>query len=173
MSRSGYTDDYDCDGRGNVYRGAVAQALRGARGQKALREIAEAMDAMQNKVLAAESLVTADGEFCTLGVLGAARGIDMSQVDPEDWEAVARMFDVAPAMVREVVWENDESCDFHLYRYVDVEICGPMRPHAWEDRYGNHRFTARVKLQEDEAGAARWQYMRDWVERHIDKDGLK
>ena len=108
MSRSGYIDDGDCDdvlamGR---WQGQVASAIRGKRGQAALRELAAAMDAMPVKALAAESLVTADGEFCTLGVLGQARGIDMAPIDPEDWDAVAKAFNLAPAMVREIVYRT-------------------------------------------------------------------
>jgi hypothetical protein len=51
MSRSGYSDD--CSGRELVlWRGAVASALRGRRGQAFLRELVDALDA----VLALESL---------------------------------------------------------------------------------------------------------------------
>lgn len=107
MSRSGYTDE--CDGWDLVrWRGAVSSAIRGERGQKMLRELAEAMDAMPEKILIAEDL-HADGAYCTLGVLGAARGIDMSSIDPEDRDQVATAFDIAPALAAEVVFENDEA----------------------------------------------------------------
>src|ERR1700754_1072963 len=105
MSRSGYSDD--CENLG-LWRGAVARAISGERGQAALKELAAAMDAMPEKTLAAESLVNHEGEFCTLGVLGQARGLDMSLIDPEDYDWVADAFNLAPAMVREIVYENDE-----------------------------------------------------------------
>jgi hypothetical protein len=43
MSRSGYVDDVDQKDLA-MYRGAVASAIRGKRGQALLREMREAMD---------------------------------------------------------------------------------------------------------------------------------
>ncbi|MGQ2994239.1 hypothetical protein [Variovorax sp.] len=165
MSRSGYIDDGDCDdvlamGR---WQGQVASAIRGKRGQAALRELAAAMDAMPVKALAAESLVTADGEFCTLGVLGQARGIDMAPIDPEDWDAVAKAFNLAPAMVREIVYENDEGIS--TYDWVDVEICGPVRPYHPE--WGRHHVSVRVDVAAEVVARKRWNRMRKWVADHL------
>lgn len=109
MSRSGYSDDYDEDGRGDLWRGAVRSAINGKRGQAMLHDLLAALDAMPEKVLAAESFVTEDGEFCALGVLGAARGLDVAAIDPEDWDAVAKAFGVASSAVREIVFMNDEA----------------------------------------------------------------
>lgn len=167
MSRSGYIDDGDCDdvlamGR---WQGQVASAIRGKRGQTALRELAAAMDAMPAKVLAADSLVTADGEFCTLGVLGQARGLDMAPIDPDDWDAVAKAFNLAPAMVREIVYENDEGID--TYDWVDVEICGPVRPYSPE--WGRHHVSVRVDIPAEVIARRRWKRMRKWVHEHLAK----
>jgi hypothetical protein len=165
MSRSGYSDDYDEDGTGGLWRGAVMTAIRGKRGQAALKELAAAMDAMPEKVLAAESLVTEDGEFCTLGVLGQARGIDMNPIDPEDWEAVAKAFNIAPAMVREIVYENDEGLSD--YEWVEFVLCGPIRPQYphWEKHVG----TVRVAIPAEVLGPQRWKRMRQWVESNLVK----
>lgn len=163
MSRSGYSDDLD-EAELNLWRGSVARAIRGKRGQKALREILAALDAMPEKSLAAESLVTADGEYCTLGVLGARRGIDLGKLDPEDWDSVAKAFDIAPALVREIVFENDEaSPDFE---FSEIEICGPMR--VVYPNFEKHRRTVRVPVE----GVAelRWQHMRDWVARQLNQE---
>lgn len=160
MSRSGYIDDYDEDGTGGLWRGAVVRAIVGKRSQAALHELAAAMDAMPHKVLGAHSLMTEDGGFCTLGVLGHARGLDMSPIDLADWDAVASAFNLAPAMIREIVYENDEGIDD--YEWVDVEICGPMRPRYphWE----KHNRSVRVAIPEEILGPQRWQRMRHWVE---------
>lgn len=107
MSRSGYSDCIDDNWALIRWRGAVNSAIRGRRGQAALRELAEAMDAMPVKELIAHEL-QAEGKYCTLGVLGAARGLDMSKVDTEDREAVAKLFGLAEAMVAEIFFENDE-----------------------------------------------------------------
>lgn len=158
MSRSGYTDDYDEGGTGGLWRGAVASAIRGKRGQAALREVASALDAMPEKWLAAESLVTAEGEFCTLGVLGAARGMDVSKLDPDDWDRVAEAFDLAPCMVREIVYENDEVVE----EFEWVDLVGPPGPREW--RYYGH---PQVRRPLNHPGERRWKHMRDWVAKQI------
>lgn len=163
MSRSGYSDDYDEDGTGGLWRGAVMRAIRGKRGQEALKELAKAMDAMPKKALAAESLVTEDGEFCTLGVLGQARGLDMNPIDPDDWDAVAKAFNMAPAMVREIVYENDEGLPD--YEWVEFELCGPVRP-GYPD-WGRHTTSVRVAIPVETLAAQRWTRMRQWVETNL------
>ena len=105
MSRSGYNDD--CGGWDLIrWRGAVAQAIRGGRGQKLLRDMAAALDAMPIKRLVSNSLEK-DGEVCALGSVGKVRGIDMSVIDPEDREAVGKAFEIAPALAAEIADQND------------------------------------------------------------------
>jgi hypothetical protein len=163
MSRSGYTDDGG--DYSNLWRGAVHRAIKGKRGQDALKELAAAMDCMPEKKLASESLVTENGEFCTLGVLGHARGLDMSKIDPDDWDEVAKKFNLAPAMVREIVYENDES--LVSYERIDFELCGPVR--YFYPYFENHQQTARITIPEDILAGKRWQRMRDWVARQLNE----
>ena len=110
MSRSGYSEDCDND-NGALYRGAVVSAVKGKRGRALLLELAAALDAMPEKALIANEL-EANGGYCALGALGARRGLDMKDVDPEDAEAVARMFKIAPSLAREIVWVNDEEVPY-------------------------------------------------------------
>lgn len=106
MGRSGYSDD--CDGWALIrWRGAVSSALRGRRGQEFLVDLRDALDAMPEKRLIADEL-QANGCYCTLGVIGAKRGIDMSGLNPYDREAVSQKFGIAEAMAAEIVYENDE-----------------------------------------------------------------
>ncbi|MEX6663209.1 hypothetical protein [Pseudomonas sp. W2-17] len=106
MSRSGYSDD--CENWSLIcWRGAVTSALKGKRGQAFLLELRDAMDAMPEKRLVADVL-EADGQFCTIGVLGAKRGINMETLDPDDREGVAEAFGIAPALAAEIVFMNDE-----------------------------------------------------------------
>jgi hypothetical protein len=153
MSRSGYSDD--CDGWALIrWRGAVTQAIRGQRGQAMLRELVRALDALPEKSLASGSLVTADGEYCALGALGRARGMELAPIDPEDREAVAKAFGVAEALAAEIMYLNDEEGqqDQTPYNFV---VCGPMRP--WES---HTQLRWRTNPQ---AGAARWHRMRAWA----------
>lgn len=160
MSRSGYSDDYDDPLTLGRWRGMVASALRGKRGQALLRELAASLDAMPDKRLIAHEL-KADGEFCTLGVLGAARGIDLERLDPEDYDQVAAAFGIAPCMAQEIVYENDEY--FDGFEWVDVEICGPMKP--WE------RHVRSVSMPMKNAPERRWKHMRAWVAKHLREEG--
>ena len=106
MSRSGYVDD--CDEWALIrWRGAVASAIRGKRGQALLREMLVALDAMPEKELISDELIQ-DGDVCALGVVGIARGLDMAKVDPEEYEQVANLFGISVALVREIESENDE-----------------------------------------------------------------
>ena len=156
MSRSGYSDDSDdCDNWAMIrWRGAVKQAISGARGQAMLRELVQALDALPEKRLAAGSLVTADGGYCALGALGRARGMDMAQIDPEDREAVAKAFGVAEALAAEVMYLNDEGGPPQETAFNFV-VCGPMRP--WE------RHTQLRWKQNPQANAVRWGQMRAWA----------
>jgi hypothetical protein len=109
MSRSGYSEDYGDENPWALicYRGAVASAMRGARGQKLFREALAALDAMPDKRLISHE-IEQDGCYCTLGAVGKHRGIDLQDVDPEAADVVARKFDIAEALAREIVWKNDE-----------------------------------------------------------------
>lgn len=107
MSRSGYSDDLDSWAL-IKWRGQVASAIRGARGQKLLSEMLIALDAMPEKSLTTSELETTDGEVCALGALGKMRGLKMDDIDPEDPDQVASVFDIAPQLAREIVNENDE-----------------------------------------------------------------
>lgn len=88
MSRSGYSDDIDDQWSWICWRGAVASAIRGVRGQSFLQEMFRAMESLPEKKLIADELATADGAVCAIGAVGRNRGIDMENIDPEDSERV-------------------------------------------------------------------------------------
>jgi hypothetical protein len=120
MRRSGYSDDYDDQWQNIMWRGAVASAIRGKRGQAFFKEMLAALDALPVKRLVANELEAPDlivcshwGLFetksvCAIGAVGKTRGVDMSDLDPEDYEFVAHKFGIARAMAQEVVYVNDE-----------------------------------------------------------------
>jgi hypothetical protein len=108
MSRHGYIDDFDDPLAIGRWRGRVASAIRGARGQKLLREMRDAMDAMPEKRLIAHELTNDEGEHCAMGCVAALRGLDVSTVDPEDYEAVGQLLDIAYPLACEIAYENDE-----------------------------------------------------------------
>jgi hypothetical protein len=131
MSRSGYNDD--CEQWDLIrWRGAVASAIRGKRGQDMLKEMLAALDALPEKRLISEEL---QDEYdsncvCALGALGRARGVDMTNIDPDDRETVAAEFDIAHALACEIMWENDEggwretpeSRYFRMRKWIESKI---------------------------------------------------
>lgn len=165
MSRHGYTDDMDDPLAHGRWRAQVLSALRGKRGQALLRELAEALDAMPDKRLYPGSFATAEGEFCTLGVLGEKRGTKMDDLGDEDWcdtALVGERFGIANAMAAEIMYLNDEHM-VDTWKLVGIEICGPVRP--WYPDWGNH--TKTVQVNNDNHPQERWQRMRDWVRENL------
>lgn len=114
MSRSGYNEDM-CDEWGLIrWRGQVASAIRGKRGQAFLRELVASLDAMPIKALIPEHLqrqdphLPAEGTYCALGAVGRRRQIDMTRLDPEDHAGLAGVFGIAHQLVQEIEYMNDE-----------------------------------------------------------------
>ncbi len=139
MARHGYSEGWDCDDnlQQGRWRGMVASATRGKRGQAFFRALVVALDAMPEKRLCKGDLETADGAVCALGALGRHQGKDLSGIDLEecadnyDWSDLGAAFNVAGVLTQEVMWENDE-----------------------------HGHGA-------DQDASRWQHVRDWAARQI------
>jgi hypothetical protein len=140
MARSGYADDGDY-GATNLWRGAVTRALSGKRGQAFLKELLSALDGLPEKKLIEGSLAE-EGQFCALGAVAHARGLDVSVVqkpDPDDYygnaDEMASMFGIARAMAAEIMYMNDEYLDSYIHKDVSPE--------------------------------RRYEVVRDWVAKHI------
>lgn len=104
--RSGYHDDLDNLDLGR-WRGQVASALRGQRGQRFLRELIAALDALPEKRLIPDDLEK-EGEVCALGSVGRNRGLDMSALDPHDHSQLSGVFDIPHQLIAEIEYLNDE-----------------------------------------------------------------
>lgn len=149
MSRSGYSDDFD-DQWGLIrYRGAVNSAIKGKRGQALLRELLAALDAMPGKRLVAGELES-DGEFCALGVVGHAKGLNLASIDTYDSEALGANFNIAEALAREIMWINDEAVGEHEWVRT-----GEPYPNEWK----------RVEVKN--AAERRFEIVRTWVVSNI------
>ena len=105
MSRHGYSDE--CENLA-MWRGIIASASRGKRGQAFFRALLAALDAMPDKRLVEGELQTEEGAVCALGCLGKARGVDLESVETSDWPALGELFDIAPQLAQEVMFVNDE-----------------------------------------------------------------
>ena len=122
MSRSGYSDDIDDQWQFIRWRGAVTSAMRGKRGYAFLSEMLAAMDALPDKKLIRNDLEK-EGAVCAIGAVGKARGVDMTELDPEDPERVAAAFGIPHALASEIVYTNDE----HFWKETPEERFAAMR----------------------------------------------
>lgn len=104
MSRSGYSED--CENLA-CWRGQVASASRGKRGQKFFRDLVAALDAIPEKRLVSGSLEK-NGEVCALGALGRFRGIGLGELDTYDYDSLGETFNIAHQLAQETMYENDE-----------------------------------------------------------------
>jgi hypothetical protein len=111
VSRHGYTDDYDGEDNGAMWRGMIASATRGKRGQAFFRALLAALDAMPAKRLV-DGELEKDGDYCALGVLAKAKGAVLAGLDTTDWDSLGSLFDIAPQLAQEVMCINDESVDW-------------------------------------------------------------
>ncbi len=123
MSRSGYSDDLDDSWELIRWRGAVASAIRGKRGQAFLRELRDALQALPEKRLIHGEFVQ-EGEVCVIAAIAVAReqrtsGTSHEQAcrivherypDPEDGdnEWIASELDIARALACELQFMNDD-----------------------------------------------------------------
>jgi hypothetical protein len=121
MSRSGYSEDLDPWALIR-WRGAVASAIRGKRGQTLLKEMEAALLALPEKKLTRNEFANVEeGSVCALGAVALKRklekGVDRQQAlkelatqFPEGCEAeqASAEFDISDALAKEITWINDE-----------------------------------------------------------------
>lgn len=107
MSRSGYTDEIEDPLVYGRYRAQVASAIRGRRGQAFLRDLVDALEAMPVKRLIEHELQQG-GDVCALGSVGVRRGVDLTKLDPYDHKGLSSVFGIAPQLIKEIEWENDD-----------------------------------------------------------------
>lgn len=131
MSRSAYSDD--CEHLA-LYRKSVERALHGKRGQAFLRRLLTALDAMPEKRLIADGFITSDG-CCAMGSIAQHEAIELPEVNDDDHDAFAKFFDIAPSMVAEVAFINDEM---------------PYRPEPPEERWVRMRTWVASQISEVE-----------------------
>lgn len=176
MSRSGYTDDWDYGDNWStiMWRGAVKSSIKGKRGQAFLRELLAALDSMPDKRLIA-SAAQKDGCMCTLGVVAAARGLSLddlnSSMEGWEWDRIADDLGIAEAMAREIMELNDEHTD--EFEWVPRPE-GPPTPEEWHafERSYSYRLSDDIRRPILDAPARRWRFMRDWVAKQVGAEVL-
>lgn len=185
MSRHGYGDCDDASNWDHIkWRGQVASAMRGKKGQAFLREMLKALDALPRPRLVAgvlqegewgeeeDTIVPVkDGDVCAFGAVGRSRNIEMpAHRDAEDaedddlsHEVVQRLFGTPEAMSCEIMYVNDEGgCGRrvpipHVLGEWEYKCHGGK---CWE-YYGYKRLP--------ETPEERFARVRRWVLKHIHK----
>jgi hypothetical protein len=118
VSRSGYVDYYDDHWQLGIWRGQVASAIRGRRGQAFLRELIEALDALPEKRLIRGALQTVPAfippnialpQVCAIGAVGVRRGIDLDRLDQQAPRVIADALGIAHQLVSEIEYMNDDA----------------------------------------------------------------
>ena len=151
MSRSCYMDE--CEPWDLIrWRGQVASAIRGKRGQAFLLEMWRAMQALPAHRLTFDELENEyDGSVCAIGSVGKARGVDMSKLEPDDYDGIAAAFGIPQQLAQEIMYLNDE-CDRGDY----VEAYGPPT------RYGRSIYVFVPTPPE-----RRFERMKKWIENNL------
>lgn len=107
MNRSGYGENETS--KANLCLGPIASAIKGKRGQAFLIETLAALDAMPHKRLITEEFQEyISGDFCTLGVVGNSRGLDLQGDVDVDSYAVSEKLGISRTLAAEVMHKNDE-----------------------------------------------------------------
>jgi hypothetical protein len=150
MNRSGYTEGEEDNWQWIKWRGAVASAIRGKRGQAFIRDLKTALEAMPDKKLIEKELMNTEGDVCAIGCIMKARGIDTATLDVDDYEHIAHLLGVNEKLVQEIEWENDNARVFRVGPYV-----------------GSGR-AALTFL--DTAPETRWRILHNWCERNLQND---
>jgi nitrate/TMAO reductase-like tetraheme cytochrome c subunit len=71
------------------------------------------------------------GNYCAIGAVGVKRGVDMSNLDPDDAATVSGKFDIAEQMAQEIVYENDENTWNFAQNRTETSQERWLRMRAW------------------------------------------
>lgn len=140
MSRAGFGDGDDTYPY-ELWERTVQNAITGKRGQKFLRELVAALDALQEKKLTTHRLRDETGMVCAIGAVCVRKGIDTQPLEPREdeehlhWPPLASALNISETLVRVVEHENDERDECRFPRWTPEE---------------------------------RWQHVRDWAQGMID-----
>lgn len=127
--RLNWTDEEDRPGQFALWNANCRRSLRGKAGQRELRELEAALLALPEKRLIGGALEDEHGGVCAIAAYAKHKGVDLSQIDPEDQSDEVG---VVAGMPRLVAWKvvalNDILCD------TVCEVAhGPLN--RWEATY--------------------------------------
>lgn len=156
--RLNYSDEEDRPGQFALWDANVRRSLKGRAGQKALRELHDAMIALPEKRLIANRLTDEDGGVCAVGAYAKAKGLDLERFDPEDETDEVGVVAGMPRLVAwSVVAQND------LVNDVVWEVAyGPLN--RWEATYRGG-----IPLVRDMTPEERYERILTWVVKQLER----
>ena len=96
-----------------------------------MKEMLVSLDALPEPKLIPHELIE-NGEVCAIGSVGKSRGTDMSKLNPYHPEGLAKEFGIAPALVKEIEFENDEAfCTRHYSDPQETPEARFIRVRKW------------------------------------------
>jgi len=114
-----------------MWRGVIASATRGKRGQQFFRDLVAALDAMPIKRLIDGDLETAEGDVCALGSLARHKGKSLVPDDTYDYAKLGATFNIAEQLAQEVMHENDEGAPWRPHHEKEPDEQRWARVRAW------------------------------------------
>ena len=127
MSRAGFGDGDDSDYPYELWEKTCELALNGKRGQKFLRELVAALDALPEKKLIAGQLKDETGAVCALGAVCVRKHLYTPALEPREdeeylhWPPLAGALKISETLVRLVEHENDESDEWRDHKLTPEE----------------------------------------------------
>jgi hypothetical protein len=111
MSRINYCEDEDFNNQSLLWEANQERAIRGRKGQAALRELEQALLALPEKKLIVDELENAQGEVCAIGALAKFKGRENPRVNWGDTPVDEPLADgvILPDEVQEVTLDLAES----------------------------------------------------------------
>lgn len=105
MTRSGYgpCDEDEAD----EWHRRLKDTIASPEGQAFLRELADALDALPEKVLIDGVLIDEEGNCCAIGAVCKARGIDVGAIDIGSASSVGEAVGISCQLAAEIEYEND------------------------------------------------------------------
>jgi hypothetical protein len=116
--RISYSDEEEFAGQFDLWQANCDRSIRGKSGQRELRALERALLAMPDKRLIHGELYDESGGVCAIGCYAKAKGLDISQIDPED---ESDKVGIAAGMPPLVAWKVVEVNDVEIFRRATPE----------------------------------------------------
>jgi len=172
---------------GFLWPARVRQVIEGKRGQRVMRELAEALLALPERRLIAGNIATAQGEVCAIGAYAKAKGVDLNRdlasVDGKDlagWEGsdsdtaeLGELLGMTHTLAWEIGFKNDVEFDDRRV-IIDSDLVPMTLWTEYSDFTGKPevvyaRTLGTIRCQRGYTPEQRWEAMYAWAISKVEK----